>query len=105
MLCVLGAIVGQSAAIAAAPAKVNAPAIYESKCQSCHGPKGEATQKGAGLSFADGEWTHGKELKTIVGIITDGVPGTAMKPFKDTLTPREIQALARYVRSLDKTTK
>ena len=54
------------------------------------------------MSFADGEWTHGSDLKTVVEIITNGVPETGMEPFRDDLSPEEIQALARYVRSLDK---
>jgi mono/diheme cytochrome c family protein len=33
------------------------------------------------------------------------VPETGMNPFKDQLSPEEIQALARHVRSLDKNLK
>lgn len=79
--------------------------LYKARCQKCHGPEGHAKQKGAGMSFADGEWKHGSDLKTIEGIITNGVPETGMEPFKDELAPEEIQALARYVRSLDKNLK
>ncbi len=106
LACLLAAIVAApAAAIAAAPPKLDTAAIYDAKCQKCHGPEGEAPQKGAGLSFADGEWKHGTDLKTIAAIIADGVPDTAMRPFKDQLTAREIQLLARYVRSLDKRSK
>ena len=48
--------------------------------------------------------TH-DDLKAIVGVITNGVPDTGMNPFKDQLSAAEIQALAKYVRSLDKNLK
>jgi len=99
-------LAGALASAAVAPvSKGKAEEIYRAKCQKCHGPEGHARQKGAGLSFADGEWTHSSDLKTVVEIITNGVPETAMNPFKDQLSPEEIQALARYVRSLDKNLK
>ena len=79
--------------------------IYHAKCEKCHGPDGHAKQKGQGMSFADGEWTHGSDLKSVVDVITDGVPETGMNPFRNQLSPDEIQALARYVRSFDKTLK
>jgi mono/diheme cytochrome c family protein len=79
--------------------------IYQGKCQPCHGPEGHSPIKGAGLSFADGEWKHGNRLQDITRIITQGVPGTAMVSFKGQLTSQEILAMARYVRSLDKNLK
>src|SRR5260221_12041506 len=72
----------------ATPAK--AKEIYQARCAKCHGPDGHAPQKGEGLSFADGEWNHGSDLKSIVGVITDGVPDTGMNPFKDQLSAAEI---------------
>lgn len=95
-----------AAPAAAAPvSRAKAEEIYKGRCQKCHGPDGHAPQKGEGLSFADGEWKHGSDLRTVVDIITNGVAETGMNPFKDQLSPEEIQALARYVRSLDKNLK
>ena len=76
--------------------------IYRTTCATCHGAEGCAPQKGEGLSFADGEWNHGSDLKSVTAVITDGVPETGMLPFKDTLSAADIVALAKYVRSLDK---
>jgi mono/diheme cytochrome c family protein len=102
----LALLAGALAAPAAQPvSKPKAEEIYRARCQKCHGPDGHAPQKGSGLSFADGEWTHGSDLKSVVQVITNGVPETGMNPFKDQLSPEEIQALARYVRSLDKNLK
>jgi mono/diheme cytochrome c family protein len=95
------------APLSAAPpvSRAKAMEIYHARCEKCHGPEGHAPQAGEGLSFADGEWTHPSDLKSIVEVITNGVPETGMNPFKGKLTPEEIEALAKYVRSLDKTLK
>jgi cytochrome c oxidase cbb3-type subunit III len=92
---------------AAAPpvSRAKALEIYHTRCEKCHGPDGHAPQAGEGLSFADGEWSHGSDLKSVVEVITNGVPETGMNAFTGKLSPEEIQALAKYVRSLDKTLK
>ena len=79
--------------------------VYHVRCEKCHGPDGHATQKCEGLSFADGEWKHRSDLKSVVEVITDGVPDTGMNAFKGKLSPDEILALAKYVRSLDRKLK
>jgi mono/diheme cytochrome c family protein len=75
--------------------------LYKAKCQQCHMADGNSPLEP--LNFADGKWTHGDKIEDIAKIISEGAPGTAMLPFKSLLTPEEIQALARYVRSFDKT--
>ena len=76
-------------------------ALYKAKCQQCHMADGNSPLEP--LNFADGKWIHGDKVEDLVKIITEGAPGTAMLPFKSQLTPEEIQGLARYVRSFDKT--
>jgi mono/diheme cytochrome c family protein len=88
----------------AAPAAVDAKAVYESKCQVCHMADGNS-QIMPNMSFADGIWKHGATLKQVQATITNGVPGTAMIPWKEQLTPAEIAALAKFVRKFDKTLK
>lgn len=101
-LVAFGALVSQAVAAPPAVSAAQAQELYRTTCQKCHGPEGNAPQKGEGLSFADGEWNHGADLRSIVAVITNGVPETGMRPFKDKLSAAEIQALAKYVRSLDK---
>ena len=87
----------------AKPAKaapVDAKAVYEAKCQVCHMADGNS-QIMPNMSFADGVWKHGATLKAVQTTITNGVPGTAMLPFKDKLSAAEIRALAAYVRAFD----
>jgi mono/diheme cytochrome c family protein len=105
-LLVAVALAVPAIATAAAPVTpAQAKALYQKHCEKCHGPDGHAAQLGQGMSFADGEWTEGSDLRAVVEVITDGVQGTGMLPFKDKLTPEEIRALAKYVRTLDKTLK
>ena len=87
-----------------AAAKVDAQALYESKCQACHMADGNS-QIMPNMSFADGIWQHGSTLKAVQTTITNGVPGTAMVAFKEQLTPAEIAALAKFVRKFDKKLK
>jgi mono/diheme cytochrome c family protein len=83
---------------------VDAKAVYEAKCQVCHMADGNS-QLMPNMSFADGIWKNGSTLKQVQTTITDGVPGTAMVPFKEQLTPAEITALAKFVRKFDKKLK
>jgi mono/diheme cytochrome c family protein len=85
-------------------AKVDAAEVYKVKCLVCHQADGNS-QIMPNMSFADGEWKHGSTVKEVSAIITNGVPGTAMMPFKGQLTDAEITALARYVRQFDKKLK
>ena len=88
----------------AASAKVDAKALYEARCQACHMADGNS-QLMPNMSFADGVWKHGSTLKAVQTTISNGVPGTAMVPFKEQLSPAEIAALARFVRKFDKKLK
>jgi mono/diheme cytochrome c family protein len=102
----LMAVVVLSAAAAATAADVYKPseetlALYKAKCQQCHMADGNSPLEP--LNFVNGKWIHGDKVEDIAKVIGEGAPGTAMLPFKSQLTPEEIQGLARYVRSFDKT--
>jgi mono/diheme cytochrome c family protein len=74
--------------------------LYKVRCGTCHMPDGNSPLEP--LNFVDGVWKHGDSVKAIGTVISDGVQGTAMLPFKSLVTPAEVEALARYVRSFDK---
>jgi len=78
-------------------------AVYKTKCSVCHAADGNSPLPN--MSFADGVWKHGTTVKEMVNTISNGVPGTAMMPFKTQLKPEEIEGLARYVRKFDKKLK
>ncbi|HET7746599.1 MAG TPA: cytochrome c [Vicinamibacteria bacterium] len=90
-----------SAAPAAGPSET--VEIYRAKCQSCHMPDGASPLEP--LNFADGKWKHGSEPAAVAKVIANGVLGTAMLAYKEQLTPAEIEKLAAYVRSFDKSLK
>ena len=74
--------------------------LYKAKCQICHMVDGSSPIKA--MNFADGNWSHGNKLADQIKVIEEGVPGKAMRSFKDELTKEQIEALAKYVRSFDK---
>jgi mono/diheme cytochrome c family protein len=82
------------------PSEVNAAALYKAKCAMCHGPAGNSPVQN--MSFVDGKWQHGSSPKEVAKVIRDGVPRTAMLPFKKQLSEAEVEALAEYVRAFDK---
>ena len=77
--------------------------LYKAKCQACHMADGAAPLEP--MNLADGKWVHGSSPEAVAKVISDGVPPTAMLPFKAQLTPAQIADLAAYVRSFDKTLK
>ena len=75
--------------------------MYRVNCQMCHGPNGKALIPE--MAFVGRKWKHGTKASDMVKIITEGVKGTPMLPFKSKFTAAQIKALARYVRAFDKT--
>jgi mono/diheme cytochrome c family protein len=88
------------AALLAAPAPSPAAELYKTHCQSCHMADGNSPLEP--LNFADGKWKHGSDPAKLAVVISDGVAGSAMLPFKAKLSPAEIRSLAEYVRGFDK---
>jgi aldose sugar dehydrogenase len=84
----------------AADDKVDAEGLYKSTCMPCHMADGNAALEP--MNFVDGKWKHGSSVKDVAATIADGVPGTAMMPFKARFSEQEILALAKYVRKFDK---
>lgn len=78
-------------------------ALYKLHCQVCHGANGKAPLPE--MAFFEREWKHGTASEQMARVIAEGVTGTPMMPFKGKLTPDQITALARLVRSFDPTLK
>jgi mono/diheme cytochrome c family protein len=91
----VAALLSATAVRAEEPAK-----IYVAKCQACHGVDGQSPFPE--LSLNDEKWIHGNSVANITKVIEEGVPGKAMISFKPQLTKPEIDALAKYVRTLSK---
>ena len=77
-------------------------AIYNFRCYFCHGYSGDARTLAAtfleprprDFTASDAKSLVGNALRTAV---RDGRPGTAMKSFKDILSPADIDAVAVFV--------
>ncbi|MCC6527612.1 MAG: c-type cytochrome [Polyangiaceae bacterium] len=99
-------IVADEATLAAAyadPARTAAgKAIYDSRCQSCHGAQG---QGGVGPNLTDDSWINtGGTLQGMFDTIRDGVPAKGMIAWgageRPTLGRDEIVAVTAYVATL-----
>jgi mono/diheme cytochrome c family protein len=103
--CVLAAVVAAAAAgRKAGPSPSDATLdLYRSKCQQCHMADGNSPLEP--LNFTDGSWRHGSKPEEVAKVITEGVATTAMLPFKGQLSAAQIEDLAAYVRSFDKSLK
>jgi mono/diheme cytochrome c family protein len=101
-LLALAAVLPAAAAAQEKPAEATVE-LYKAKCLACHLADGNSPVPD--MNFANGTWKHGTKVADMVKVITEGVAGTAMVSFKEQLSPEEIDALARYVRSFDKKLK
>jgi putative heme-binding domain-containing protein len=72
--------------------------VFDAQCAWCHGTDGTG---GTGPNL-QGRLAHATDLKSVVEIITSGIPGTEMPSFRSPLTERSIRQTAAYVRSLSR---
>ena len=102
----VAAAVAQAQTPSPAPVASGAGAqeIFEQKCKFCHGEDGRGkTKKGKQYKvpdFTSKKFQKNESDEEIKDAITNGVPKSKMKAFKDKLTPDQIDALAKYVRAL-----
>ncbi len=71
--------------------------IFQTRCVSCHGSKGEG---GIGPNLTDNYWIHGAKLTDLVLSVRQGVPDKGMPPWGPMLTTDEIHATVAYIRSI-----
>jgi mono/diheme cytochrome c family protein len=78
--------------------------VWVRKCSACHGRAGRGdTRFAKGRPYAiltDDAWKHGGDLASIRRLIADGDPKSPMPPFRDRLSPEEIDAVAAHVLKL-----
>jgi mono/diheme cytochrome c family protein len=90
------------AAFAEGPAE-----LWKARCKSCHGEDGRAQtrmgQKEAIADMTQPAWQQSISNEDIRKVIAEGSPRNArMKPFKEKLTPEQIESLTTYIRALKK---
>lgn len=100
-----------------APALQPAPgeAVYQERCEICHGPAGDGNGAAAAnmdprpRDFRRGWYkirsTANGQLPTdadLLAIITNGMPGTTMPAWGEILSPDELQAVAGYLKGFSR---
>ncbi len=97
--------VGLTMLVSAAPASAeeDGAALYRSKCSLCHGkdgqPKPSFAKKGV-RNHRDPEWQKKTTDEQIRKAILEGRKGTLMRSYEKELTPEQIDALIKHIRSL-----
>ncbi|MGH2621161.1 MAG: c-type cytochrome, partial [Anaerolineales bacterium] len=90
-------------------------AVYQQRCEICHGTAGDGNGPAAAnmdprprdfrrgwykiRSTANGQLPTDEDL---VRIITDGMPGTTMPAWGAVLTPEELQSVAEYIKGFSR---
>lgn len=64
-------------------------AIFNQYCSTCHGEKIEA--------FVDRKWAHGNNRNDIIKIINEGYLSGGMPSWKNTIKPKDIEAIADLI--------
>lgn len=81
--------------------------LYKQHCTLCHGPGGKGDGPvGASLQPPPMDLTsadvRGDSDEELLGIIANGKQGTAMPPWKGTLSEKQMQDVLAYIRSLSR---
>lgn len=92
---------GPSTASAQAP---DGAALYRQNCRSCHGLRGVPPKRMVAIypalkSLADSAYLRGRSADSIAAVLRRGA-GRDMKSFADRLSPDEIAAIAKFVKTL-----
>ncbi|MGE3759239.1 MAG: cbb3-type cytochrome c oxidase N-terminal domain-containing protein [Pseudobdellovibrionaceae bacterium] len=73
-------------------------AVFESKCASCHGGRGEGL---IGPNLTDLHWLHGQGTKSdILKIISSGAPEKGMPAWSEMISEDELLSVSSYVSSI-----
>ncbi len=75
--------------------------LFVKNCAPCHQPDGGGL---VGPNLTDDYWIHGGALKDVFKTITYGYIDKGMKSWKGDFSPKQIQTLASFVKSLHGTT-
>lgn len=95
----LGLTAGAAAAAAQAP---DGEVLYRQQCRACHGTTGAPPQRMRTLyktlPTLDSTFLAARSDDSLVAVLRNGI-GRDMKSYKDKLTPEQMRAVAKYVRT------
>ena len=78
------------------PSAVRGQEIFEARCASCHGLEGDGSSLEGAANFADREFMRRKKPAEFFEAVRDGVEGTAMPAWGDSLSEMEIWDVLYY---------
>lgn len=88
-----------SPSFAAAKKNINGAYIFTEKCSMCHGANGKGYAAIKTPDFTDPKWQAAHPDSELMNAIKNGVKGTAMVSFEGKLSPQEMAAVLKYIRS------
>ncbi|MCO6432250.1 MAG: c-type cytochrome [Deltaproteobacteria bacterium] len=71
--------------------------IYATRCAACHA---EAGQGLIGPNLTDDNWLHGGKITDLHRVVVNGVLEKGMVPWKDQLSPEQLNSVVAFVWSL-----
>lgn len=90
-----------AARLAESPLLQQGETVFQMHCLSCHGSAGQGL---VGPNMTDDHFLHLQEPDQIHALIRDGILERGMTPFKEVLSPQQIDAVAAYMLQLRGTT-
>ncbi len=81
------------------PSALRGKTIFEANCATCHGAAGDGSGLPGATDFTDVEFMRGKTPAEFYGAIRDGVEGTAMPAWGETLSEMDIWDVLYYGRT------
>ncbi len=73
--------------------------LYAQNCTTCHGVNGEGSDLGVPLNTED---VREKDADILARTIREGVPGTLMAAWKNTLSNEDIEAIVAFLKNWDR---
>ena len=104
-LLLAGIIVLLTSPVVRAAESPDGAAVYKQKCQMCHGADGKGFPAIKSPDMTDPKWQASVTDKEMTEVIKNGKKGTPMPAFADKLKDEEIQAVVKFIRTLDSSKK
>ena len=100
-----GTVVSVAAAASPGSKKPEGAMIFREKCSMCHGMDGKGYAAIKTPDFTDPKWQAAHSDKERMEAVENGIKGTAMVSFKGKLDRAQMDAVLKYIRSLDEKAK
>lgn len=104
-LLLAGIIALLASAVLQAEDTPDGAAVYKQKCQMCHGADGKGFPAIKTPDLTNPKWQASISDKEMTEVIKNGKKGTPMPAFADKLKDDEIQAVVKFIRTLDSSKK